>query len=396
MVRHGRPSRGRGRLRKLAQISGRAGWLQPDTGNTMSLDRTQVDAALATVIDPNTGIDLLSAKCIRDVTIAGDQVMVAVVLGYPAHSQFELLRRRVADAIGALPGVSRVEVLVTQQIAAHAVQRGVKLLDNVKNIIAVASGKGGVGKSTTAVNLALALAAEGARVGILDADIYGPSQPTMLGISGRPESHDGKTMEPMQGHGIEANSIGFLVEADNPMVWRGPMVTSALDQLLRQTNWHDLDYLVVDMPPGTGDIQLTLAQRVPVTGAVIVTTPQDIALLDAKKGLKMFEKVGIPILGVVENMSMHICSNCGHAEAIFGTGGGASMCAQYGVDFLGSLPLDIRIREQADAGNPSVAAEPDGPAAEIYRAIARKVAVRIARQSRDMASKFPAIVVQNT
>ncbi len=362
----------------------------------MSLDRTQVDAALATVIDPNTGIDLLSAKCIRDVTIAGDQVMVAVVLGYPAHSQFELLRRRVADAIGALPGVSRVEVLVTQQIAAHAVQRGVKLLDNVKNIIAVASGKGGVGKSTTAVNLALALAAEGARVGILDADIYGPSQPAMLGISGRPESHDGKTMEPMRGHGIEANSIGFLVEADNPMVWRGPMVTSALDQLLRQTNWHDLDYLVVDMPPGTGDIQLTLAQRVPVTGAVIVTTPQDIALLDAKKGLKMFEKVGIPILGVVENMSMHICSNCGHAEAIFGTGGGASMCAQYGVDFLGSLPLDIRIREQADAGNPSVAAEPDGPAAEIYRAIARKVAVRIARQSRDMASKFPAIVVQNT
>lgn len=362
----------------------------------MSLDRTQVDAALATVIDPNTGTDLLSAKCIRDVTIAGDQVMVAVVLGYPAHSQFELLRRRVADAIGALPGVSKVEVLVTQQIAAHTVQRGVKLLDNVKNIIAVASGKGGVGKSTTAVNLALALAAEGARVGILDADIYGPSQPTMLGISGRPESHDGKTMEPMQGHGIEANSIGFLVEADNPMVWRGPMVTSALDQLLRQTNWHDLDYLVVDMPPGTGDIQLTLAQRVPVTGAVIVTTPQDIALLDAKKGLKMFEKVGIPILGVVENMSMHICSNCGHAEAIFGTGGGASMCAQYGVDFLGSLPLDIRIREQADAGNPSVAAEPDGPAAEIYRAIARKVAVRIARQSRDMASKFPAIVVQNT
>ena len=362
----------------------------------MSLDRKQIDAALATVVDPNTGIDLLSAKNIRDVTISGTEVMVAVVLGYPAHSQFETIRALVAAAVAALPGVEKVEVAVSQQIVAHTVQRGVKLLDNVKNIIAVASGKGGVGKSTTAVNLALALAAEGARVGILDADIYGPSQPTMLGIEGRPESIDGKTMEPMVGHGIQANSIGFLVDADSPMVWRGPMVTSALDQLLRQTNWRDLDYLVVDMPPGTGDIQLTLSQRVPVTGAVIVTTPQDIALLDAKKGLKMFEKVGIPILGIVENMSMHICSNCGHAESIFGAGGGEAMCAEYGVDFLGSLPLDIRIREQADAGNPSVVADPGGKPAELYRAIARQVAVRIARQSRDMASKFPAIVVQNT
>jgi len=362
----------------------------------MSLDRKNVDAALATVIDPNTGIDLLSSKNIREVTISGSEVMVAVVLGYPAHSQFEILRALVAAAVGALPGVDKVEVAVSQQIVAHSVQRGVKLLDNVKNIIAVASGKGGVGKSTTAVNLALALAAEGAHVGILDADIYGPSQPTMLGITGRPESIDGKTMEPMIGHGIQANSIGFLVDGDSPMVWRGPMVTSALDQLLRQTNWRDLDYLVVDMPPGTGDIQLTLSQRVPVTGAVIVTTPQDIALLDAKKGLKMFEKVGIPILGIVENMSMHICSNCGHAESIFGAGGGEAMCAEYGVDFLGSLPLDIRIREQADAGNPSVVADPGGKPAELYRAIARQVAVRIARQSRDMASKFPAIVVQNT
>jgi len=362
----------------------------------MSLDRKQVDAVLATVVDPNTGIDLLSAKNIRDVTISGTEVMVAVVLGYPAHSQFETIRRLVDAAVGALPGVDKVEVAVSQHIVAHTVQRGVKLLDNVKNIIAVASGKGGVGKSTTAVNLALALAAEGAKVGILDADIYGPSQPTMLGITGRPESADGKTMEPMVGHGIQANSIGFLVDADSPMVWRGPMVTSALDQLLRQTNWRDLDYLVVDMPPGTGDIQLTLSQRVPVTGAVIVTTPQDIALLDAKKGLKMFEKVGIPILGIVENMSVHICSNCGHAESIFGAGGGEAMCAEYGVDFLGSLPLDIRIREQADAGNPSVVADPDGKPAELYRAIARQVAVRIAQQSRDMASKFPAIVVQNT
>jgi ATP-binding protein involved in chromosome partitioning len=362
----------------------------------MSLEKSAVDAALAGVVDPNTGIDLLSSKSVRGVTIDGSQVMVAVVLGYPAHSQFELIRASVEAAVGALPGVEKVEVAVSQQIVAHAVQQGVKLLPNVKNIIAVASGKGGVGKSTTAVNLALALAAEGAKVGILDADIYGPSLPTMLGISGNPESADGKTMQPLIGHGIQANSIGFLVEADSPMVWRGPMVTSALEQLLRQTNWTDLDYLVVDMPPGTGDIQLTLSQRVPVTGVVIVTTPQDIALLDAKKGLKMFEKVGIPILGIVENMSIHICSNCGHAEHIFGAGGGAAMCEQYGVDFLGSLPLDIAIREQADAGRPSVVADPAGKPAELYRAIARKVAIKVAQKSRDMASKFPAIVVQNT
>ena len=233
----------------------------------------------------------------------------------------------------------------------HAVQRGVKLVDGVKNIIAVASGKGGVGKSTTAVNLALALAAEGARVGMLDADIYGPSQPTMLGISGQPESADGKTMNPMMSHGLQAMSIGFLIDADDtPMVWRGPMVTQALEQLLHQTKWDNLDYLVVDLPPGTGDIQLTLAQKVPVTGAVIVTTPQDIALMDARKGLKMFEKVGIKIVGIVENMSTHICSKCGHEEHIFGAGGGEKMCADYDTEFLGGLPLDIRIREQADSG----------------------------------------------
>ena len=362
----------------------------------MSLDSAAVDAALAKVVDPNTGVDLLSTKSIGRVALDGGRVAVDVVLGYPARSQYDALRAAVTAALGALPGVAGVDVTVTHKIVPHAVQRGVKLLPNVKNVIAVASGKGGVGKSTTAANLALALAAEGAAVGVLDADIYGPSQPTMLGITGRPESHDGKTMDPLEGHGIQANSIGFLVDADNPMVWRGPMVTSALEQLLRQTNWRDLDYLVVDMPPGTGDIQLTLAQRVPVTGAVIVTTPQDIALIDAKKGLKMFEKVGVPILGVVENMSIHICSNCGHAEHIFGAGGGERICAQYGVDFLGSLPLDMAIREQADAGRPTVAADPHGATAGIYRAIARKVAVKIAQQARDMTSKFPNIVVQNT
>ena len=279
---------------------------------------------------------------------------------------------------------------------AHAVQRGVKLLPNVKNIVAVASGKGGVGKSTTAVNLALALVAEGAQVGMLDADIYGPSQPQMLGISGKPESVDGKTLEPMEGHGIQASSIGFLIDTDTPMVWRGPMVTQALEQLLRETNWRDLDYLIVDMPPGTGDIHLTLSQKIPVTGAVIVTTPQDIALLDARKGLKMFEKVGIPILGIVENMAIHVCTNCGHAEHIFGAGGGERMAKDYDVEYLGGLPLDIRIREQTDSGNPTVVAEPDGEIARAYRDIARRVAVKIAERAKDMSLKMPAIVVQNT
>ncbi|WP_118183161.1 iron-sulfur cluster carrier protein ApbC [Paraburkholderia phosphatilytica] len=362
----------------------------------MSIDRALVDAALAVVTDPNTGQPFAAAKNFRNLTIEGTTVAVEVILGYPANSQFERVRDLVSDALKAVPGVADAVVQVSQQIAAHTVQRGVKLLPNVKNIVAVASGKGGVGKSTTAVNLALALASEGASVGILDADIYGPSLPMMLGIEGRPESPDGQTMHPLTGHGVQANSIGFLIEQDNPMVWRGPMATSALEQLLRQTNWRDLDYLVVDMPPGTGDIQLTLSQRVPVTGAVIVTTPQDIALLDAKKGLKMFEKVGIPILGIVENMGIHICSNCGHEEHIFGAGGGDRMAQEYGVEVLGSLPLDIAIREQADSGHPTVVAEPDGRIAEIYRSIARKVAIHIAERARDMSSKFPTIVVQNT
>ncbi|KWK11145.1 iron-sulfur cluster carrier protein ApbC [Burkholderia stagnalis] len=363
----------------------------------MSIDRALVDAALAAVADPNTGRPYAAGKGVRNVAIDGDAVSVDVVLGYPAKSQHDDVRARVSAALKAVPGVRDARVNVSQEIVAHTVQRGVKLLPNVKNIVAVASGKGGVGKSTTAVNLALALAAEGASVGILDADIYGPSLPTMLGIHGqRPESPDNQSMNPLVGHGLQANSIGFLIEEDNPMVWRGPMATSALEQLLRQTNWRELDYLIVDMPPGTGDIQLTLAQRVPVTGAVIVTTPQDIALLDAKKGLKMFEKVGIPILGIVENMSIHICSNCGHEEHIFGAGGAERMSKEYGVNVLGSLPLDIAIRERADSGAPTVAADPDGAIAQRYRAIARGVALAIAERARDMTSKFPSIVVQNT
>ncbi|KWF63263.1 iron-sulfur cluster carrier protein ApbC [Burkholderia pseudomultivorans] len=363
----------------------------------MSIDRAQVDAALAAVVDPNTDRPYAANKGVRNVAIDGDAVTVDVVLGYPARSQHDDVRARVAAALRSVPGVRDARVNVSQEIVAHTVQRGVKLLPNVKNIVAVASGKGGVGKSTTAVNLALALAAEGASVGILDADIYGPSLPTMLGIHGqRPESPDNQSMNPLVGHGLQANSIGFLIEEDNPMVWRGPMATSALEQLLRQTNWRELDYLIVDMPPGTGDIQLTLAQRVPVTGAVIVTTPQDIALLDAKKGLKMFEKVGIPILGIVENMSIHVCSNCGHEEHIFGAGGAERMAKDYGVTVLGSLPLDIAIRERADSGAPTVAAEPDGALARRYRDIARGVALAIAERARDMTSKFPSIVVQNT
>jgi ATP-binding protein involved in chromosome partitioning len=362
----------------------------------MSIDRALVDAALAAVTDPNTGRPFAAAKGVKSVAVDGTAVRAEIVLGYPAKSQFDALRALIEAALRQVPGVERAEVALTQSIVAHAVQRGVKLLPNVKNIVAVASGKGGVGKSTTAVNLALALASEGASVGVLDADIYGPSIPMMLGIEGRPDSPDGQTMNPLEGHGVQANSIGFLVEQDNPMVWRGPMVTSALEQLLRQTNWRELDYLVVDMPPGTGDIQLTLAQRVPVTGAVIVTTPQDIALIDAKKGLKMFEKVGVPILGIVENMSIHVCSNCGHAEHIFGAGGAERMAGEYGVQVLGSLPLDISIREQADGGHPSVVADPSGRIAETYRAIARKVAIQIAERARDMTGKFPSIVVQNT
>ena len=361
----------------------------------MSITIDAVKTALTTVIDPNTGKDLQTGKSIKNIQLDGNDVAFDVELGYPAKSQIDGIRKAAISAVRGLDGVGNVSVNVYSKIVAHTAQRGVKLMSNVKNIIAVASGKGGVGKSTTAVNLALALAAEGAQVGILDADIYGPSQPMMMGISGRPETIDGKTMEPMENYGLQVSSIGFMIDPDEPMVWRGPIVTQALQQLLDQTNWRDLDYLIVDMPPGTGDIQLTLSQKVPVTGAVIVTTPQDIALLDARKGLKMFEKVGIPILGIVENMSTHICSNCGHEEAIFGAGGGERMCGEYGVDFLGGLPLTMSIREHADAGRPTVIADPDGPVAKIYKDIARKIAVKVAEKAKDMSSKFPSIVIKN-
>lgn len=359
----------------------------------MPATEPQLLDALKAVIDPNTGRDFVSTKALKNLRIDGGDVAFDVELGYPAKSQAAGLRKALIAAARGVAGVENVSVNLATKIIPHAVQRGVQLLPNVKNIVAVASGKGGVGKSTTAVNLALALAAEGAAVGILDADIYGPSQPMMMGIEGRPESEDGKTMEPLENYGVQVMSIGFLVDADNPMIWRGPMATQALEQLLRQTNWKELDYLIVDMPPGTGDIQLTLSQRVPLTGAVIVTTPQDIALLDAKKGIKMFEKVGVPILGIVENMAVHVCSNCGHVEHIFGAEGGKKLAAQYEMDYLGALPLDIRIREQADGGRPTVVSDPDGEVAGLYKDVARRVAVRIAQRAKDFSAKFPTISI---
>jgi ATP-binding protein involved in chromosome partitioning len=363
----------------------------------MAVTIEAVQAALKDLIDPNTEKDYLSTRSAKNIKVEGADVSLEIELGYPAKTQLDEIRRAVIEKLRTIAGIGNVSVNVSVKIVAHTVQRGLKPLPGVKNIIAVASGKGGVGKSTTAVNLALALAQEGARVGILDADIYGPSQPQMLGIAGQqPESHDGQNMEPLEAHGIKAMSIGFMVDVETPMVWRGPMVAQALDQLLGQTNWGEIDYLIVDMPPGTGDIQLSMSQKVPVTGAVIVTTPQDIALIDARKGLKMFEKVNIPILGIVENMSIHICSKCGHEEHIFGTGGGEQMGKDYNVEFLGSLPLELAIREMADSGKPTVVGAPDSRAAEIYRGIARRVAVKVAEKAKDMTSKFPNIVVQNT
>ncbi len=361
----------------------------------MSVNKANIESALGEVRDENMGADLVSAGLVKDIKIESERVSVSLELGYPAAGYFDELKKLVREKLSGLDGVGKVEVKVSSQIKSHAVQQNLKPLKGIKNIIAIASGKGGVGKSTTAVNLALALQSDGASVGILDADIYGPSIPRMLGCKGQPDSTDGKSLEPMIGHGIQSMSIGYLVEEDTPMIWRGPMVTQALEQLLNDTNWKELDYMVVDLPPGTGDTQLTLAQKIPVSGAVIVTTPQDIALLDARKGLKMFEKVEVPVLGVVENMSIHICTQCGHSEHIFGEGGGARMAGQHGVDFLGALPLDIRIREQADSGNPTVAAVQDSQISEIYRVIARKTAAKLATKAKDHSAAFPSIVIQN-
>lgn len=361
----------------------------------MSASREQIEAALQGYLDPYLKSDLVTAKAVKNITVQDGNVVIEIELGFAGEGYRAELIRQVTACVRRVE-VKEIRVVVTFNIVAHAVQKGVKPMRNVKNIIAVASGKGGVGKSTTAVNLALALAAEGAKVGILDADIYGPSQPRMLGSQAKPETRDGKSMEPIICYGIQSMSIGYLIDEESPMIWRGPMVTQALEQLLKDTNWKDVDYLVIDLPPGTGDTQLTLAQKVPLSGAVIVTTPQDIALLDARKGLKMFQKVDVPVLGIIENMSTHICSQCGHEEHIFGSGGGQRMAEQYDMELLGQLPLDISIRENGDGGHPSVIADPNGTIAQIYRNIARKIAASLSLRAKDYSAKFPNIVIQNS
>jgi ATP-binding protein involved in chromosome partitioning len=360
-----------------------------------NITRDQIEGALKQYIDPYLEADLVSTKSVKNIAIDGDKVTVDVNLGFPAKGYQDELIAKLSEILKKVDGVGSVTVNVDSTIQAHATQKGVKPINQVKNIIAIASGKGGVGKSTTAVNLAMALAAEGANVGILDADIYGPSQPRMLGVNQKPDSKDGKSLEPLIGHGVQSMSIGYLIDEETPMIWRGPMVTQALEQLLNDTNWVDVDYLIIDLPPGTGDIQLTLAQKVPVSGAVIVTTPQDIALLDARKALKMFEKVDVHVLGIVENMSIHICSECGHEEHIFGTGGGQSMSDQYDVDFLGALPLDKKIREEVDNGKPTVAVDPENRISHIYRDIARRMAAKLSTRAKEHSAKFPNIVIQN-
>lgn len=361
-----------------------------------SIDKSALENQLKTYIDPHTGTDLFSAKAVKSIQTDEYHASINIELGYPANGYIENLKTDITDLLLTLPDVEKVTINASSNIVSHAVQQSLKPMPKVKNIIAVASGKGGVGKSTTSVNLALALAQEGASVGLLDADIYGPSIPTMLGLSGPPSSEDGKLMIPKTAFGIQTISIGYLIDADQPMIWRGPMVTGALQQLLNDTRWQDLDYLLIDLPPGTGDIQLTLAQQIPVSGAVIVTTPQDIALMDAQRGLSMFAKVNVPVLGIIENMSTHICTQCGHEEPIFGAGGGLAMAEKNQVELLGALPLDIEIRQNADSGRPTVVKEPDSPAAAIYQDIARKMSARLALKAKDFKSKFPNIVIQNT
>ncbi|MEX2515421.1 MAG: iron-sulfur cluster carrier protein ApbC [Gammaproteobacteria bacterium] len=359
------------------------------------LSSETIRAALANTQVPELGTDWDSAKAIRDIQIGSDSVRLSLELGFPFAGNREAIAASLQSALADVIGDARLELDLQQVIVAHAAQKGTEAIKGVKNIIAVASGKGGVGKSTVSVNLALALQAEGANVGILDADIYGPSQPRMLGCHGKPDTVDGKTIDPKVSYGIQSMSIGYLIDEETPMIWRGPMVTSALEQLLTDTNWQDLDYLIIDLPPGTGDIQLTLCQKIPVSGALIVTTPQDIALLDARKALKMFEKVEVPVLGIIENMSLHVCSQCGHEEPIFGSGGGESMAAQYGTELLGQLPLEMAIREGVDNGKPTVALQPDSKTTGLFRTIARRASAKLSLRAKNYSSKFPKIVIEN-
>lgn len=360
----------------------------------MTITSEEIISHLQNVIDPNTGDSYVAQKSIKDIAVDGGKVHLQLELGYPALSLHGKIEKQIQEALKGVQGIQDVQVQVSSHIIKHQVQKTVSTLPAIKNIIAVASGKGGVGKSTTSVNLALALTAEGARVGILDADIYGPSQAMMMGISGKPRSEDGETMEPLTNYSIQVMSIGFLTDPQEAIIWRAPMAVQALNQMLSQTNWKDIDYLVIDMPPGTGDIALSLAQGIPVTGGVIVSTPQDIALLDAQRGLKMFEQLGINVLGIVENMSVHICSNCGHAEHIFGKDGAQEMAKKFHVDYLGGLPLALSIREQADSGQPTVVSHPESPEAQLYRDIAIKIAAKISKRPRDYSSIMPKVRVE--
>ena len=359
------------------------------------ITKIAIEDTIRHYIDPYLETDLVSAKALKQVVVSGSEVSLKLQLGFPAKGHVEKIREQIIDRVAALDGIDKVTVEIDSKVNAHAVQGSIETLKNIKNVIAIASGKGGVGKSTVAVNLALALTADGATVGLLDADIYGPSQPRMLGASGQPNSFDGKTLEPIVRYNVQSMSIGYLIDEETPMIWRGPMVTQALEQLLRDTNWRNLDYLVVDLPPGTGDIQLTLAQKIPVSGAVIVTTPQDIALLDARKGLKMFAKVKVPVLGIIENMSTHICNQCGHEETIFGSGGGERLAAEYQIPLLGKLPLDPRIRADTDAGKPTTVSDADGPIAKLYRDVARRTTARLSQNARNYTQAFPKIVISN-
>ncbi len=356
---------------------------------------TKIETAIRDKPIPFAGVDLRAARVAVEPAAGDENARVSITVGFPVADIAAQLADFLTGIICSATGASAVNVEVASQIRAHAVQGVLAPLPGVRNIIAIASAKGGVGKSTTAVNLALALTRQGARAGVLDADIYGPSQPKMLGLDGQqPVSKDGKTFEPLEAHGLQVNSVGFLVDNQTPVIWRGPMVIQALSQLVFSTNWHDLDYLIVDLPPGTGDTQLTLSQKVPLTGAVIITTPQDIALLDARRGLKMFEKVSVRVLGVVENMGVHICTACGHEEALFGAGGGQRLSDENGFPLLGQLPLDVRIQRATDCGEPTVVSDPDGPLAAKYLDIARATAVQIAAIPRDHRGAFPKIVVE--
>lgn len=357
------------------------------------LTKDQIDKILSSVNDAYTEQDIISSNTVDSISVDNGCVKVNVVLGYPANSYHAKLESDIINALKS-SGITNSKVIIDTKIASYSTQKGVEAIPEVKNIIAIASGKGGVGKSTTAVNLALALQSLGAKVALLDADIYGPSQPRMLGVSKlKPETTGEGKLLPILGHGMQCMSIGFLVDEGSPMIWRGPMVTQALEQMLRDTLWRGIDYMIIDLPPGTGDTQLTLSQKIPVSGSIIVTTPQDIALIDANKGLKMFEKVNIPILGIIENMSLHICSKCQHEEAIFGSGGGESMAKDTKVNFLGALPLEIDIRTDVDEGTPTVVKSPESRVAEIYKEIAMKVSAKLTQQEKAV-SAFPSITIE--